>query len=92
MLVVLGTKSARSITSWMITNDLKRWHTGRYSPDRQCLNDEVRGAHRWIQVTLVESEELELNGSIVANCGYNYIDGDVDMVEYHVDASCVFEE
>ena len=71
----------------------ERPETIAYRPvfTRQYLNDEVR-AHRWTQVTLVESQELELNGSIVLNCNYKYIDDDVDMVEYHIDASYVFEE
>ena len=72
----------------------ERPETIAYRPvfTRQYLNDEVR-AHRWIQITLVESQELELNGSIALNCGYNYVDDDVDMmVEYHIDASYVFEE
>ena len=39
------------------------------------------------------SKELELNGSITRNCGFNYVpDNGVDMVEYHGDASNEFEE
>ena len=85
-------KSARSVILWMVTNDQKQLHTERPAVfTRQYLNDEVR-AHRWIQITLVESQELELNGSIALNCGCNYNDDDVDMVEYHIDTSYVFKE
>ncbi len=57
------------------------------------LGFEIR-AHRWLQMTLVESKELESNGSITRYCGFNYVadNNGVDMVEYHVDASYEFEE
>ncbi|KAI2506094.1 hypothetical protein MHU86_8325 [Fragilaria crotonensis] len=56
------------------------------------LSYEIR-AHRWLQMTLTESKELESKGSITKNCGFNYIGDDgIDMVEYHIDASYEFEE
>ena len=49
-------------------------------------------AHRWVQVSLAASKVLEEQGCIAKNCGYNYKDSNnVDMVEYHVDASSKFE-
>jgi hypothetical protein len=56
------------------------------------LGFEIR-AHQWLQMTLVESKELESNGSITRKCGFNYVaNNGVDMVEYHVDAYYEFEE
>jgi hypothetical protein len=56
------------------------------------LGYEIR-AHRWLQISLVESNELELNGSITTNSGFNYVTDDgIDMVEYHVDASYEFDQ
>ena len=56
------------------------------------LGYEIR-AHRWLQITLVESNELELNGSITTNSGFKYVaDDGIDMVEYHVDASYKFDQ
>ena len=50
-------------------------------------------AHRWLQITLVESNELELNGSITTNSGFNYVaDNGIDMVEYHVNATYEFDQ
>ena len=51
-------------------------------------------AHRWIQVTLEEqSNALVLNDDITANSGFCYkTDDSIDMVEYHVDASYVFDK
>ena len=46
-------------------------------------------AHRWLQITLEESDALLLEGHIAAQCGFNY---GIDMVEYHIDASYAFEE
>jgi hypothetical protein len=48
---------------------------------------EVR-AHRWLQITLEQSKELETSKNLAVNSGYHYIiDGSVAMVEYHIDAS-----
>ena len=57
------------------------------------LGFEIR-AHQWLQMTLVESKELESNGSITRKCAFNYVaDNVVDiMVECHVDAYYEFEE
>ena len=56
------------------------------------LGYEIR-AHRWLQMTLVESQEYETSGNVTFNCGFNYVTDDgIDMVEYHVDASYEFEE
>ena len=45
-------------------------------------------ARCWLQMTLVESKELESKGKIIHNCGFNYVaDNGINMVEYHVDAS-----
>jgi hypothetical protein len=72
----------------------KRPETIAYRPvfTMKYLGFEIR-AHRWLQMTLVESKELESNGSITRNCGsINVADNGVGMVEYHVDASYEFEE
>lgn len=57
------------------------------------LECEIR-THRWLQITLVESNELELKGSITTkNSGFNYVaDNGIEMVEYHVDASYEFDQ
>jgi hypothetical protein len=49
-------------------------------------------AHRWLQITLEESDALLLEGHIAAQCGFNYIADGIDMVEYHSDPSYAFEE
>ena len=52
-----------------------------------------RRAHRWIQLTLNESKELEEKKLIPRNSGYRYTNGDgVNMVEYHVDSLGLFQE
>ena len=71
----------------------ERPETIAYRPvfTRKYIDDEIR-AYRWIQMTLKESQELEANGSVAPYCGYNYAVDNVDMVEYHIDASYAFEE
>ena len=52
-----------------------------------------RRAHRWIQISLEESKELEKKGLAPADSGYRYSDDNhQDMVEYHVDASQIFQD
>ena len=49
--------------------------------------------HRWIQITLTESQELENKGLLTINSGYRYKDNaGNDMVEYHVDCCHLFQE
>ena len=72
----------------------ERPETIAYRPvfTRKYLAYEVR-AHRWIQVTLEESNALVLSDKITAGSGFGYkTDDGIDMVEYHVDASYVFDE
>jgi len=71
----------------------ERPETIAYRPvfTRKYIDEEIR-AHRWLQMTLIESQELELNGSVAPKCGYNYSVDGVDMVEYHIDTSYAFEE
>ena len=54
---------------------------------KRYLAHEVQ-AYRWIQLTLVASKELEAQGLLAKNCGYQYIDpvDNIEKVEYHVDA------
>jgi hypothetical protein len=54
--------------------------TGRY------LAHEVQ-AHRWLQVSLVASKELEAQDLVPKHCGYRYTCpvNNTEMVEYHVD-------
>ncbi|KAI2512190.1 hypothetical protein MHU86_2277 [Fragilaria crotonensis] len=103
----LSTLSITTMARWMHACDFRfkkrekhyfvdgheRPETIAYRPvfTRKYLDDEVR-AHRWLQMTLTESKELESNGSIAPNCGYNYFVDGVDMVEYHIDTSYAFEE
>jgi hypothetical protein len=52
-----------------------------------------RRAHRWIQLTLNESKEIEEKKLIPQNSSYRYTNGDgVNMVEYHVDSLGLFQE
>jgi hypothetical protein len=72
----------------------ERPETIAYRPvfTKKYLAYEVR-AHRWIQITLDESNALVLEGNITADSGYCYkTDDGIDMVEYHVDASYIFDE
>ena len=52
------------------------------------LDLEIR-AHRWLQITLEKSIELEASKNLAINCGFNYVtpDDGVAMVEYHIDSS-----
>ena len=55
--------------------------------------DHEKSAHRWIQMTLKESKELESIGHVPTNCGHNFFDDlGTDMIEYHVDSSYRFQE
>ncbi|KAI2512867.1 hypothetical protein MHU86_1413 [Fragilaria crotonensis] len=104
----LSTLSITTIARWMhacgfrfkkrekhyFVDGHERPETIAYRPifTKKYLNDEIR-AHRWIQITLIQSQEMESNKSIALNCGYHYVDDKhVDMVEYHIDASYAFEE
>ena len=72
----------------------ERPETLAYRPvfTEKYLSYEVR-AHRWLQMTLDESNKLLLEGSVIANCGYNYVaDDGTDMVEYHIDTSYAFQD
>jgi hypothetical protein len=74
----------------------ERPETIAYRPvfTKKYLGFEIR-AHRWLQITLEESNALLLEGNIAALSGFNYIAEDGDgtaMVEYHIDASYKFEE
>ena len=72
----------------------ERPETVAYRPvfTKKYLAYEVR-AYRWIQVTLEESNALVLDGNITAESGFSYkTDDGIDMVEYHVDSSYVFDE
>jgi hypothetical protein len=52
-----------------------------------------RRAHRWIQIPLEESKNLEDNGLIPPNSGYRYTDeSGAHMVEYHVDSHQEFQD
>ena len=45
-------------------------------------------AHRWIQMTLNESKELESIDHVPTKCDYNAVDDDgTDMIKYHVNFS-----
>jgi hypothetical protein len=75
-------------------NGHERPETIAYRPvlTKKNLAYEVR-AYRWIQVTLEESNALELDGNTTENSGIRYkTDADIDMVEYHVDSSYVFDK
>ena len=55
------------------------------------LNYEQR-MHRWIQVPLDESRQMEDDGKVVKNSGYRYVDAaGGEMVEYHVDTLDEFQ-
>ena len=72
----------------------ERSETLAYRPvfTKKYLDNEIR-AHRWIQMTLEESKELESIGHVPINCGYNYVDnGTRNMVEYHIDTTHTFED
>ena len=72
----------------------ERPETLAYQPvfTKKYLDNEIR-AHRWIQMTLDESKELESKGLVPLNCGYNYVDDDgTSNVEYHIDTSPAFED
>ena len=72
----------------------ERPETLKYRPafTKEYLGYEIR-AHRWLQMTLEESNVLLFEGKIAPHCGYNYTTSDgVDMVEYHIDTSYAFEE
>ena len=72
----------------------ERPETLKYRPvfTKEYLGYEIR-AHRWLQMTLEESNALLSEGKIAPHCGYNYTTSDgVDMVEYHIDTSYAFEE
>ena len=43
-------------------------------------------------MTSEESQEHKAKGSIATNCGHKNVVGNVDIVEYHIDASYTFEE
>jgi hypothetical protein len=50
-----------------------------------------RRAHQWIQIPL--DEEMEKKGLVPENSGYHFTDNNnLEMVEYHVDASRIFQE
>jgi hypothetical protein len=54
-------------------------------------------SHRWIQIPLGESVEMENKGEVSVNCGYRYekIDeneNELTMVEYHVDDCILFQD
>jgi hypothetical protein len=53
---------------------------------KRYLAHEVQ-AHRWIQLPVVASNELEAQGLVAKGIGYSYLDTteNVDMIEYHVD-------
>ena len=61
---------------------------------KKYLDNEIR-AHRWIQITLEETQELESLGHVPVNCGYNFVlddeEGTRNMVEYHIDTSHTFD-
>jgi hypothetical protein len=67
----------------------ERPETIAYRPvfTQKYLGYEIR-AHRWLQITLEESNTLISEGNLAANCGYNYR----AAVEYHVDATYAFDE
>ena len=72
----------------------ERPETIAYRPvfTKKYLGYEIR-AHRWLQVTLQESNSLVSEGNIAPGCGFNYKAADgIDMVEYHIDASYTFDE
>ena len=72
----------------------ERPETIAYRPvfTKKYLSYEIR-AHRWIQMTLEDSNKLVLEGGITAHCGFHYVaDDGSDMVEYHIDASYAFQE
>ncbi len=50
-------------------------------------------AHWWIQITVLEAQELEQRGFIKADIGYRYEDENGNqMVELHVDTCNMLEE
>jgi hypothetical protein len=52
-----------------------------------------RRAHRWIQITVSEAQELEQRGFIKGDSGYRYEDAKgKQMVELHVDTCNILEE
>jgi hypothetical protein len=72
----------------------ERPETIAYRPmfTKKYLGYEIR-AHRWIQMSLIESTEYESRGGIALNCGFNYVTDDgIKMVEYHIDTSYEYEE
>jgi hypothetical protein len=49
--------------------------------------------YRWIQITAEESEKRVQQGLVTRNSDYRYRDTHgVDMVEYHVDYSKLFQD
>ena len=67
----------------------QRPETIAYRPvfTKRYLDLEIR-AHRWLQITLEKSIELEASKNLAINCGFNYVTDDgVAMVEYHIDSS-----
>jgi hypothetical protein len=73
----------------------KRPETIAYHPvftKKYLLRYKIR-AHRWIQVTLEESNVLVSEGNMATDSGFNYkTDDGIDMVEYHVDSSYALDE
>jgi hypothetical protein len=72
----------------------ERPETLKYRPvfTKEYLGYEIR-AHRWLQMTLEELNELLPEGKIAAHSGFHYTASDgVSMVEYHIDTSYAFEE
>jgi hypothetical protein len=67
----------------------QRPETIAYRPlfTKRYLDLEIR-AHRWLQITLEKSIELEASKNLAINCGFNYVTDDgVAMVEYYIDSS-----
>jgi len=52
-----------------------------------------RQAHRWIQISLHDTQQLEEQCILAKNSGYRYTDDEGnEMVEFHIDTCHVFEE
>ena len=83
---VSDTETGASIILLTVTRSQKRLRIDLYSQNDTLLMKFQ--AYRWIQLTLVASKELETQGLLAKNCGYQYIDpvDNIEKVECHVDA------
>jgi hypothetical protein len=73
----------RKKTYYVDTHEKEETVKYRYLYVRKYLNYERR-SYRWIQMKL-EDAVLRDKNNLIQNVGYRYKDGDIDMIEFHVD-------